>query len=148
MKQKKQNGDRTRAIIGLAHELGYSGYSKAVHSFAEHTEKYGVQRVPELQAQVDLLDGAAKPVQPRQTANRKDSARLSCWLPDTVRRRFNSSKRYRNYVTDHDYIVHLILADAEAIKKEKAAASAGTDNGGTRKTTKDSIEEACENVNP
>lgn len=145
---KEPNGARTKQIIQIGRDMGYTKYNKIAHCMAENPQ-YGLARVPDFQAAVDKLDGAATATQkPRRADKRKDNARISCWMPEAVKRKFNRSKKYRNYVTDHDYILWLILDDAERIKQEKAAQAADTDlsGRGDNSTSKIQHQEAIVNA--
>lgn len=127
---KQANGARTKQVIQIGRELGYPRYDKIVHCLVENPNT-GIQRVPAFQAAVDKLDGAVSaPPKARRPDKRKDSARIFAWVPEALKRKFNSSKKYRHCVTDHDYIVWLIQDDAERIKQEKAAQAADTDLNG------------------
>lgn len=52
---------------------------------------------------------------------RKDKATLHCWLPEGVKQAFINAKTKRGFVTDHDYVIFLIMQDIARI--EKAARS-------------------------
>ena len=59
---------------------------------------------------------------------RKDKATLHCWLPEGVKQAFINAKTKRGFITDHDYVVFLIMQDIARI--EKAARSGGTEQSG------------------
>lgn len=127
---KEPNGARTKQIIQIGRDMGYPKYNKIAHCMAENPE-YGLERVPDFQAAVDKLGGVpSEPPKPRRADKRKDNVRISCWMPEAVKRKFNRSKKHRNFVTDKDYIVWLIQDDAQRIKHEKAAQAADTDLNG------------------
>lgn len=48
---------------------------------------------------------------------RKDKATLHCWLPEGVKQAFINAKTKRGFVTDHDYVIFLIMQDIERIEK-------------------------------
>ncbi len=59
---------------------------------------------------------------------RKDQASLHCWLPEGTKKAFIEAKAKRGFVTDHDYIIFLIMQDIARIKK--AACSVGAETNG------------------
>lgn len=48
---------------------------------------------------------------------RKDKATLHCWLPEGVKQAFINAKTKRGFVTDHDYVIFLIMQDIARIEK-------------------------------
>jgi hypothetical protein len=68
---------------------------------------------------------------PKKNPNRKDKASVHCWLPEGTKKAFLEAKTKRGFVTDHDYIIFLIMQDIARI--EKAACSGGTEQSGVEK---------------
>ena len=68
---------------------------------------------------------------PKKNPNRKDKASVHCWLPEGTKKAFLEAKTKRGFVTDHDYIIFLIMQDIARI--EKAARSGGTEQSGIEK---------------
>lgn len=120
--KRKPDGEKTKRTIETAHALGFSGYNKVVHSFAERSEKTGVQRVPELQSALDVASARISPAKAAGGSKRKGQARLFCWVPEALRRELNSSMEYRGYKTVHDYMIMLIVTDAKIIAEEREKA--------------------------
>ena len=67
----------------------------------------------------------------RKPDHRKETAHLTCWMPESVRKVFEKAKAIRGFITNHDYIIFLIMQDMAVI--EKAARSGGTEQGGKEK---------------
>ena len=93
-------------------------HNKICYSLASRPEETGItftKRALELAGEASAKKGVP---------NRKDQNRLSCWLPEIVRKTFDECKKHRGYKTDHDYIIAMIMADAQIIAKEKEKGAA------------------------
>lgn len=95
-------------------------------SLAERPEESGVTYTAEARSYINGIFGITK-----KQENRKSNKRLSCWVPESVKEVFETSKVMRGFNTDHDYIIFLIMQDRAVI--EKAARSGGTEQSGKEK---------------
>lgn len=105
-----------RAIEAIKTE--FPKHNKICFSLASRPEETGITFTKR------ALELAGMAVSKKGVANRKDQNRLSCWLPEIVRKSFDECKKYRGYKTDHDYIIAMIMADAQIIAEEKERGAA------------------------
>ena len=95
-------------------------------SLAERPLESGITYTKAAKEMIKEICGYAE-----KASNRKDKAHLSCWLPEGVKMAFLNAKEKRGFLTDHDYIVFLIMQDIARI--EKAARSTAMEQSGTEK---------------
>lgn len=103
-------------------------------SLAERPLESGVTYTAEARRFIKKLCGVDEKEQ-----GRKDKARLNCWLPEETKKAFINAKAKRGFLTDHDYIIFLIMQDIARI--EKAARSDGAEQGGKEKNLNSIIAE-------
>ena len=95
-------------------------------SLAERPLESGITYTAAAKEMVKEICGYAK-----KSQNRKDKASIHCWLPEGTKKAFIEAKTKRGFVTDHDYVIFLIMQDIARI--EKAARSVGAEQGGNEK---------------
>lgn len=104
-------------------------------SLAERPNESGVTYTSEARRFIKRQFG-----EPERQDHRRDKEHLTCWLPDRVKRAFVIAKEKRGFLTNHDYIIFLIMQDMARI--EKAARSGGTEQGGEEKCINSIIAES------
>lgn len=95
-------------------------------SLAERPLESGITYTAAAKEMVKEICGYSK-----KNPNRKDKASVHCWLPEGTKKAFIEAKAKRGFVTDHDYIIFLIMQDIARI--EKTARSGGTEQSGKQK---------------
>ena len=113
----KELAERMKSEFPVANAAGIS--------LAERPLESGVTYTAEAKRLIKEICGFTD-----KKAGRKDKATLHCWLPEGVKQAFINAKEKRGFVTDHDYIVFLIMQDIARI--EKAARSGGTEQSGKK----------------
>lgn len=86
-------------------------------SLAERPFESGVTYTAEAKKRVREICGYSE-----KKDGRKDRASVHCWLPEGVKKAFIDAKAKRGFLTDHDYIVFLIMQDIARIEKAKEEA--------------------------
>ncbi len=114
----KELAERMKAEFPVANAAGVS--------LAERPLESGVTYTSEARKLIKEICG----YEPKKD-KRKDSATLHCWLPEGTKKAFIEAKTKRGFVTDHDYIIFLIMQDIARI--EKAARSGGREQSGLDK---------------
>lgn len=99
-------------------------------SYAERPRDSGITYTMEARR---FIDDLCNPLTTHKKEQRKCTDHLSVWLPNGFKELLNTLKTARGFNTVHDYIIFLIDEDRKAI--EKAAQSAGTEQGGKTKVT-------------
>lgn len=108
----------------------YPKISAAAVSLAESPEQSGVMFTPQAGREIEAL---CAPERPARRDNRADRGRLSAHVPEALKALFNTSRDYRGYRTDKDYIVWLVVEDAKRIEEEKRIATRPNEVGLPRK---------------
>lgn len=111
----KELAERMKAEFPVANAAGVS--------LAERPLESGVTYTAEARKLIKEICG----YEPKKDT-RKDRATLHCWLPEGTKKAFIEAKTKRGFVTDHDYIIFLIMQDIARIKK--AACSVGAETNG------------------
>ncbi len=99
-------------------------------SYAERPRDSGITYTMEARR---FIDDLCNPATRRKEEQRKCTEHLSVWLPNGFKELLNTLKTARGFNTIHDYVIFLIMEDKKSI--EKAAQSAGTEQGGKTKVT-------------
>lgn len=119
---RKKKGLSCREFAEIL-KIEFPAANAAGVSLAERPDESGVTYTADARRYIKDRFGITK-----KTEHRKDSARISAWLSETVKDIFEKAKEKRGFITDKDYIVWLIMNDMALI--EKAARSGGTEQSG------------------
>lgn len=122
---RKRNGFSCRELAEKL-KTEFPAMTSGGISLAERPLESGITYTAEAKKVVKEICGYSE-----KKSGRKDKATLHCWLPEGVKKAFINAKTKRGFVTDHDYIVFLIMQDIARI--EKAARSEATEQSGTTK---------------
>ena len=98
--------------------------NKQVISYAEDPANTGVTLTAAMKREVEVQTGQKFN---SKDQGRKDGARLSVWLPASVRDEFNALKKENSLTTDKEMVIRLI---------KNAAQSAATDKDGCAVNTR------------
>lgn len=120
----------------------YPKMSAAAVSLAESPSQSGVMFTPQCARDIEAQ---CAPEKPARRDNRRDRGRLSAHVPEALKTLFHTSRAYRGYRTDKDYLCWLVIEDAKRIEHEKAAqaADADPDGGGDNSIPKIHHQEAA-----
>lgn len=133
---RRKNGYTCRSFAELMRKEFPAANASGI-SLAERPEESGVTYTADARRFIKETFKIGK-----KQENRKDSAHLTCWLPEAVKDAFLRAKVKRGFMKDKDYMIFLIMQDVAMI--ERAARSGGTEQGGEEKYINNIISETEE----